>query len=195
MFRVRFAVLPASQFGGYEFELLLGVGMRRIVQATRTLSCHSASVLETQLRLSSEWGACGKASSLRAERPHLLLSLSPGRKCLLQQREKSPQGGGRGSPGSPEVLHGPFISWEREVAGGPRGWSPEVLHAPFISSTVCQAPSRQPHGTSANVRPACRSLLRAETSSMPLLPLTNTLSETPVGCCTTWPVPSSTYTA
>lgn len=34
--------------------------MRRIVQATRTLSCHSASALETQLRLSSEWGGLWK---------------------------------------------------------------------------------------------------------------------------------------
>lgn len=56
LLRVRFAVLPVSHFGGYEFELLLGVGMRCIVQATRTCRCDRASALETGLRLSSLQG-------------------------------------------------------------------------------------------------------------------------------------------
>lgn len=142
--------------------------------------CHKAAALETWLPLSTGAGAVVTTACWMAGSP-CPASLSPGRDAT-------------GFPSGERNHHGVHEPLRGKWQGKP--WSPKTLQVSFMSLIACQFPlqaARSDHLLMCCS--TCRSLLREETSLMPLLPLTNTPSETPVGCCTTWPAPSNTCTA
>lgn len=166
---------------GYDFELLLAVGMRHVTHATRAPGGHQTSALETWLCLCSLAGAVQMTACPVAGNPH-----------------PTPWSHGGNAPGfhrgEPSHQMKSLGLWEegngREALRARRSC---VLLRPLERVSVASPGSRI--GPCANCCSTCRCLLREETSSMPLLQPTNTQSETPVGCCTTWPAPSNTCTA